>query len=94
MSSAKEKNRRTLFCPSCNSPNMIVISKARYMIMMTVLPVIVSAVIAVMFHPVFLLFIPGLIWMNKMIADRKAPLIICRECKAHSQGNPAANRAH
>ncbi|WP_018923156.1 hypothetical protein [Salsuginibacillus kocurii] len=87
--SAKVKQRTSTDnqCSACYSEHIMVIPKARYIIMTSVLPLFVTAAIAIIFHLLFLLFIPALVWMNVMIAQRKAPLVVCRECRHTSKGS-------
>ncbi|MBB5172381.1 hypothetical protein [Texcoconibacillus texcoconensis] len=83
MASARTKQRtgREIHCSSCESEQVIVISKWRYIIMTAIWPLLITLAIGVLFHLLFLLFIPALIWMNIMVAKRKAPLVICRACR-------------
>ncbi|MFC4737700.1 hypothetical protein ACFO4L_13935 [Bacillus daqingensis] len=68
-------------CPSCRSRDVKVIERWQYMFMMSVLPVVVTTAVGILFTPLFLLFIPAILLTNDLIARRKTPMMICRSCR-------------
>jgi hypothetical protein len=45
------------------------------------LPVLVILAIGLFFEPLFFLFIPAVFVTNYVLAKRKAPMAICRNCR-------------
>ncbi|NJP38596.1 hypothetical protein [Alkalicoccus luteus] len=68
-------------CPACRSRDVKVIERWQYMFMMSVLPVVVTTAVGIVFTPLFLLFIPAILLTNDLIARRKTPFMMCRSCR-------------
>ncbi|PYZ95229.1 hypothetical protein CR194_06865 [Salipaludibacillus keqinensis] len=83
----ESEKQASLRCRACESGQVMIISKYRYFIMTSIFPVIVTVAIAFLFDLLFLLFIPALLLMNLMIAERKTPLLICQNCRKRSRGH-------
>ncbi|SDI03737.1 hypothetical protein SAMN05192534_11924 [Alteribacillus persepolensis] len=74
-------------CSACKSSNVWVMSPLRYIFFMSVLPVLAAVLFAVIIHAGFVLFIPAVILTNHMLSKKKAPLVVCRDCK-HTAAQP------
>ncbi|MFB5662725.1 hypothetical protein [Alteribacillus sp. HJP-4] len=68
-------------CNSCGSRNVVLMTKWRYVFFMSSLPLVTAVLLGFLFHSVFYLFTPGIILMNIILAGKKAPVKICKDCK-------------
>ncbi|MBB6451545.1 hypothetical protein HNR44_003558 [Geomicrobium halophilum] len=71
-------------CPTCKSNKIWEMTQKRYIFTMSVPPLIVIILIAVLVEPVFIAFMPAIILTNIILAKRKAPILFCKECRHQS----------
>ncbi|WP_100400375.1 hypothetical protein [Bacillus sp. FJAT-44742] len=71
-------------CPKCGKEELLLILKWRYMFLTSTMPIVAALLIGYFFHIIFLVFIPGILVMNYLIAKKKTPFLICKTCR-HAQ---------
>ncbi|SDI62757.1 hypothetical protein [Alteribacillus bidgolensis] len=75
-----------LKCSKCGKSNLWVMSPIRYIFFTSTLPVLAALLFGFLADPVFFLFIPAVILTNHLLAKKKTPLKICKDCK-HTENN-------
>ncbi|MFB4163298.1 hypothetical protein ACE1TI_05545 [Alteribacillus sp. JSM 102045] len=75
-------------CNNCGKSELWIMSPIRYVFFMSTLPIIAAILIGLAADPVFFLFIPAVILTNLVLAKRKTPMKICKNCK-HTESEPS-----
>ncbi|WP_059104333.1 hypothetical protein [Shouchella shacheensis] len=81
-------------CTACRSENLAVMTKWRYVWFMSTLPVLVTVGIGLLVEPIFSLFAPAIVLTNYMLAKKKTPLKICKNCKHIQKPNQPRSKKH
>lgn len=68
-------------CLHCESKEVVIMDKWRYFLFLSGLPILVSAVVGYIVHPIFFLMIFLVSFINMKIAKKKTPIIICKSCR-------------
>ncbi|TVP82090.1 MAG: hypothetical protein EA344_12070 [Alkalicoccus sp.] len=84
MSRTAEEN--PYICTSCQSSNVMIMQKWRYLFLTSMLPVLVVLAVSIFIEPLFLLFIPAVLVTNYIISARKTPMVMCRDCRHIEKG--------
>ena len=80
-SSAKLMEQSSNKCPRCKSEYISVMHKWQYFYFITILPVIVGFILAIVYHPIAYAFLLIIFLINYIVAVKKTPLIQCRGCR-------------
>ncbi|SFE61045.1 hypothetical protein [Alteribacillus iranensis] len=68
-------------CKQCHHTNLLMVSSLRYVFFMSVFPVVIAMAIGLLAEKIFFLFIPAIILTNIVLAKKKAPIILCKDCR-------------
>ncbi|CAM3982243.1 hypothetical protein [Alkalicoccus chagannorensis] len=77
-------------CPECQSDSTLTVSLGRYVFVTSTLPLLLTIILAVWISPVLLWFIPPLFATNYLIGRKRAPMVVCRNCRRTSHRVSAA----
>lgn len=83
---AKTNTLTHVQCKQCRSEQVTVLSKMQFYLMLSLLPYLVILILTFVVHPITLLFIPIIHFINNRSAKKKTPFVICKSCKHISQG--------